>query len=416
MKISPSQVSAYATCPRAWGFDKLDGIPRRDDPSTALGTEVHDCEEDWLKFKRPPDKGSLAGRIAHAMTADLPVPPLPECDVESHSEFEYGGIVYHGYPDAKWNALRYSPSIEYLGATHGLTLQQCGRVMVVRDHKSTSDLKWIHARDVVTDSQRIIYSYAELHRDPSLIGVLFEWGYGETKSSKGKHRTHVVRYYATRERIKVAMAWLHETYGIPIAEAYARNEPDTLRRDFTACSMYRGCHYLGRETGNCHAGIPPQKRLASIVSVQSLKDRLAQRRRELGLEPAANESQIDTPAETKSDEPPADTRTEEEKAPKRRGRPPGSTNKPKVTASDIEQPSGLTGPALDPDNEQTPPEPAKPRNGAGGTSPTPAGNDAHARECSDALLRALESVAGVRPPERRVAILKAALVIAESGS
>lgn len=256
--LRPSAVKAFADCPALWGFAYgPEAEPRPPDTvAQALGTEFHAHVAKYLTHRKAPPP-TRAGKIATEYLPSLPS-KMPGLIVEKPVSFVFRGVRYRGTPDARWAG-------------------------VVRDHKSTSDLAWADARDMLHDPQRIVYSYA--HGGD----VLFEWGYIETHPP---YLWEVVTFFATRAEIVMMMEWLHETYGRHMAE-YIVGDP--LPRNLAHCGAYRGCQFLDV----CRAKNPinvPAQRLTAMANQQSFKERLLAKHRALAGEKPAAAGPTATPA------------------------------------------------------------------------------------------------------------------------
>lgn len=276
----------YMACPHKWGQEEILGVEQPPSDATDLGSEFHRELEHWLGKRKPPSQITLAGRMAREAMKNL---PMPIVNVEREVNFEYGGVQYQGHIDADW--------LE-------------GDVIRYHDHKSTSSLGWAKTEDDLReDPQHIIYGKALLLLTPSARSVHASWQYTETKAP---HHQLLVQIRRRPQEVERDMQALHETVGLPMWRILEHRErvqfsphelqklADSLPKNFSHCSAYgwrtpegekrRGCYLMDQ----CHRGLDPRHRLKAIMTQQSLRDRLLNRKREL----AANNSTPEPEPET----------------------------------------------------------------------------------------------------------------------
>src|SRR5216684_440746 len=113
MRLSASQISTWLDCARKWSFIYVDKIPIAQGKASALGTEVHNQLEAYLKGCTI-DYTRESGYIAEAA---IPYLPEPSDSIEVEHEF-----------------LLVSPNHTYAGVI------DCRDGTHIIDHKTTSDL------------------------------------------------------------------------------------------------------------------------------------------------------------------------------------------------------------------------------------------------------------------------------------
>ena len=80
--VSPSQIDLYSSCPRAWAFDKIAGVPRPGNKYAERGSAVHKILENYTKFGTMPDLASPYGKIAFAALPHIPPPMTQRVEAE----------------------------------------------------------------------------------------------------------------------------------------------------------------------------------------------------------------------------------------------------------------------------------------------------------------------------------------------
>jgi hypothetical protein len=96
--FSPSHIKSYAACPRKWGWDKLEQVPRKENLPAEFGTRCHTILENWLGKGIPPDPSTKEGKVVIPGLKFLPK-PNPSLDLERYITFSANGNKYHGYVD-----------------------------------------------------------------------------------------------------------------------------------------------------------------------------------------------------------------------------------------------------------------------------------------------------------------------------
>lgn len=278
MKVSATALKTYRkVCKRKGAWAKIDGIRDPGSKATGLGSEVHKHMDAWCSDGLEPPKDD-AGRLAGALIMKLDAAP-GEGLVEEKFEFEFEDVTYHGFIDLQY---------EHQG------------VLRIRDHKTTSDLKWALTEETLADDEQgILYAGAAFDADPSIDEVELEWGYVTTK---GKRRTKEVRLRVLRDENTIKLQELTndaremvEIYGSATTALEVEPNPNS-------CDAYGGCFYRDE-----HCKLTATERMKAIMAQGSLKERLEARKKA---------KEAEAPAETK-----AEAKTEKPKV----------NNKPKVS-------------------------------------------------------------------------------------
>ena len=320
---SPSAISKYKLCPRKWAYSKKFPKMRKTTPSAALGIEVHDHKERWIKERKSPPLNTPSGRLAAVGLALTPSPG--QCEAEKQIKQTIDGVFW-------WVKI----DVHHLEPSWG-----------VYDYKTTSNLEYAHTpASLAEDFQRIIYvenllMYKEV--SPAQVGdVLSRWIYLPTylKRPKAHPVDWVEKASITHDR------YVDVVHPIALEVENASREPEDHPRHLDACDEFGGCEF--REI--CHSNLstkekrraifaPSQKK--KIVMASALMEKIKARAAANGdgvIETTANEKppadvpptpsspSVDSPEDPAKDDPP-----------KRRGRPPGSKNKPKSGEQPPEQ-------------------------------------------------------------------------------
>lgn len=286
--LSKSQIEAFNTCQRKWGWAYLDGI-RKTNRSAELGLAIHKDLEEYFQNGIFPES-----KLAQASLHHWPAPG-PHISVEAHLETESNGIDYHGFRDIGFREPRH---------------------YVVGDHKSTSDLKWaLKPAELAEDLQANIYAKATCEEE-GVEEVELRWVYTQTRGEIKAHRVVALRTLQDATRY---LAERVDPVSEKIIEAY-ETRPAVLDMPptYESCSKYGGCAYAE----NCGLGLKEEK-----VNGMSLAEKLRAKAESRAVEgPPKVETQTRTlVAETTPEM--FSTATEEDpinppEAKRKRGRPP----------------------------------------------------------------------------------------------
>ena len=317
---SPSQANTAKQCLRLWGFRYLDKVRSPPTPGQAKGTALHEIGENWLRDGIIPPPGDIGVRFL-AGIHHLPK-PSPDLMVEHAFLFEDGDVHWRGLIDC---------------------VDPTGEVVVVIDHKSTKNFYWAKSPDdLMSDTQSTIYAKAIM----AMLGVdtiearwvyyLMEGQPSAKKVSITLDKEHVEKEYRGLKILGNELLRLKKTNesGLDIPTKYPK----------AACKAFGGCDF-----GEICAAKKEGKNMSDLLSrLKKMKDNGI----ELGTQAAAvaiNPPTTVMPPKPKPTPPPAMPPVEEptkeapmrmveaeaEAAPKRRGRPKGSKNKPKMEAKPL---------------------------------------------------------------------------------
>ena len=224
--VSPSQVETKRGCWRKWAYSRK--RKRKSSPYSEFGDRVHLIQEGWLRDGVPPDADTKEGRCALSGLHNLPMPG--EAAVELRFDRVWGGIEYTGRIDFTYG---YEP----------------GRIIVVGDHKTTGDLKWMAEKSAKFDNdpQRVIYSHwaAETFDVPYVVA---HWQYYRRDGKDSKPLVMV----ENRETIAARFWQLHENEAKPMIACHGI-EPEHFPRNLEHCNALGGCDYRDE----CLAGVSP---------------------------------------------------------------------------------------------------------------------------------------------------------------
>ena len=331
---SPSQANTAKQCLRLWGFRYLDKVRSPPTPGQAKGTARHAIGENWLRDGIIPPPGDIGVRFL----AGIHHLPKPSRDlmVEHAFLFEDGDVHWRGFIDC---------------------VDPTGDVLTVIDHKSTKNFYWAKSpEDLMSDTQSTIYAKAIM----AMFGVdtiEARWVYylmeGQPSSKKVSitlDKDHVEKEYRGLKILGNELLRLKKTTesGLDIPTKYPK----------AACKAFGGCDF-----GEICAAKKEGKNMSDLLSrLKKMKDNGV----ELGTQAAAaainppttvvpprpeaasaktpereaHEARLalDKKAATERaelEQQIADQQAPSKPAPKRRGRPKGSKNKPKTEAKPL---------------------------------------------------------------------------------
>lgn len=338
-RFSASQIIEFMRCPRSWAISRFCVLEREQRAALEVGKAVHDLLEKHYKNEQSLQSSYDAlfnfegkmyqiGQIAFNMVVPFAPRPNAAADyglgVEEYFEFEHNGITYNGLMDLNWKA-------------HG--------VGVVLDHKTSSDpSKWgKKEEDLLTDIQRIIYSYCMMCKHPELNAVNFILNYGSTKN---KPKTHYrVKYTANKQQIQDDFEILTDISGLMAEYVDAFNTCksgtevisliEEIDKNPSACEAYGGCDY--KKQGMCK--LTTKERIRGL----QMKETLVEKMKRLQLAQKEAQKEGDTEEEKPSKELPKKVKNEKKVPPVN---PPEANEPPAETPKPEEKP-------------ETPPEPEK---------------------------------------------------------
>lgn len=258
--VSATQIDKFRTCPRLWGWEKLERVPREGEKGAArVGQRVHEIAESWLLKRTPPDLEEIItypredrfakpdsppvvrhpGRIFHEGMIYLPTLPPDQLEVEREFKIAIRGS-------------RGAPAV-LIGKVDLRYPHEDGS-FVTFDHKTTSDLDaYLKPVEVLSkDVQALIYAAAESVRTgpgPKRM----RWVYYQTKPSKsGRYKARPVDLVidTASPEVQADLRSIEETIQ-NMADARALYRAGRLKvLDLppvaSACDKYLGCPHAGR--------------------------------------------------------------------------------------------------------------------------------------------------------------------------
>lgn len=261
--FSVSQVNAFDDCPRKWAWQKLDGLNDPPNEAAALGIELHDQQEKWLKEGRPLNLLLPSGPIAMAGLHLLPMPKSPGLDVEKEFTIVIGGHNFRGYKDYEVYWPGYLPK--------------------VGDHKSSKDFRWAltagydppehgqEDRRLRTDKQACLYAAETMWRT-GLEACEVEWVYYRTTGAPKAEAVRVILTRADVEPVLERMVKSCDTMTALLDMAATRGlRAMDIPPNPRACDKYGGCKFRNL------CNLSPVQRMTSIMTQTNLgSDLLAQ--------------------------------------------------------------------------------------------------------------------------------------------
>jgi hypothetical protein len=291
IRLSVSKIETYLLCPLKWYWAYVMNLPVPETPAKALGSEVHELCENYLKIGKEPHKGK-SGAILRAGLHLLP--PVGSVRVEEWTRLENIGAhplwrqaVADGTIGADWEAPRaaqvlgvdepYVSGANLVGkidmhlprlsdlpqvleprdrkiiAKMGLTADG---LLYVSDLKTTGDFRWSKSGiELATNTQMMAYAYVigvqayenEGVRwntpDGSPAGALVEHVQVRTKGQPmAKRERAVVRWAQIEKNMGTIDKHSREMLKLSCkGEAEVRDNPKNARP--TGCSAYGGCPF-----------------------------------------------------------------------------------------------------------------------------------------------------------------------------
>lgn len=216
LRISPSQIRTFRECPRKWGFDKIDKVPREPNKAAAFGTDVHEFAAEHFRGRKARSDDTRIRRVGLALIGAYK--GVEEPLVEHYVEVPANGWIYHGYVDLAW-------------ITDGR--------LTIADHKTSRDPdKWgLTAEDLPFDVQAMVYSRWGVELGFTEIDL--QWTYVNTQ---GTCYATPVRATVDRDHVLAEIEKIDVTAAAIVEASKARTAID-LEPEPSACGMYGGCPY-----------------------------------------------------------------------------------------------------------------------------------------------------------------------------
>lgn len=216
--FSVSQVETFLTCPRKWGFDKIDGIPSEPNRFAELGQDVHGVLEEYLGKAIPIDPDTRAGRIAMPGIKFLPYPRAPGMRVERWFAIEFGVAAYRGLKD--------------------IEIIQGSSIPLVLDHKTTRSWDWKKTKhELLRDVQAGIYA-ADAMQKTGADEVALRWLYYRTE---GAPLSEPVDVTIDRKQVSNILSFVNHTAKRMIRVLQTCSKAMDVEPDYSGCSAYGGC-------------------------------------------------------------------------------------------------------------------------------------------------------------------------------
>mgnify|MGYP003111914458 CR=1 FL=1 len=216
--VSASQITTFRDCPRKWYFDKIIGLERPATKATALGSEVHEVLEEYLKNGTPPPD-TEAGEIASSGLHLLPESDCVEIELSLADDMPLNDapVQVVGYVDAIYPE------------THHIL-----------DHKTSSNKRYTKTkRELAVNVQLILYARAYLDKHDADEITLTHIYYG-TRSRWSKR----VDVRVTREHVLEQWSEIRSDIEKMVEVSEIDRASDvTPCRD--SCDKYGGCPFIG---------------------------------------------------------------------------------------------------------------------------------------------------------------------------
>lgn len=283
IRLSATQIDAYLQCPRKWGWRYLDKIKVPKHPKTALGGRCHEVLEAWLKTHKPLDldetmqieikeklKTYYPGRIVQPALVHLP-PPSQFLSVEEEISFSIDGIEFVGYVDLAW--------------------QNVAGQHILQDHKTCSTFKYMDDKNLLTDTQGVLYASHRL-ASQGLDEVHLKWVYMKTE---GKPQARPLEAIATRETVEKPLHDIVQVGKLLVQHKGRGKKALDLEPNGQMCKRFGGCSHQER------CNLSPMERIKSVMSAEGLLAQLqaqeaAQQAPAPQAQPAAAPAQPTAPA------------------------------------------------------------------------------------------------------------------------
>lgn len=228
IKLSPSQLTTFVSCPRKWAFDKLDGVPRAENEAANAGSAIHKEIEDWFLYDKPVETPTSKAIIQH-----LPKKTEPGIEIEREFSFLWPGLRVPVMMRGKIDLVQTLPT--------GVT---------VFDHKTTSSKKYFKTpEELLYDAQTVIYGTAmrvmAAQRGERLENIRLQWTYGVRESPKTRPpHTHVVTLDQDLTTVTEGVQRWSETVA-KIVEATAKQHEGKTHRALNVISNTETCFKFG---------------------------------------------------------------------------------------------------------------------------------------------------------------------------
>ena len=242
--LSATQIDTFEHCKRQWAWERIAKIPREQTKYAAKGEALHLIAENYLRDgKAPPTNG--IGKIFMAGIKHLPAPGVGI--VEGPFLWEPKGVLF---------AL--SGKIDLVHTED--------KLLIVTDHKSTSDFKWMKKKDELQNGiQPVIYlSYVTSIMECEEIGA--KWVYYLTNEKRPASRA--IFFVLTAKELKKKFQRICLIGDEMVSLLEKKPDVTTLPFNLEWCDAYGGCPYRDK------CVFTPEQRMRSIMTQLSLKEKL----------------------------------------------------------------------------------------------------------------------------------------------
>lgn len=240
--LSPTAVSKYRLCRRAYAFEYNEGLRAPSTRKQQFGTDVHAQIERWLRTGQPPDD-TPEGRTAKQGLQWLPSPDSrlaleQRFEVPVTSEIAVGGFVDCFAP----------PEIT-------------GAEPLLIDNKTTSDLRWAKTEEQLeSDPQALIYTvWAMLTWQAPVVRVRWVYYAATNGEPREPHGSKPVEIRLTTRGIRASVEQLVVDFEEMAKIRREKQLGSTLPPSPESCSMFGGCPHQSR------CNLSPGDRLAAYI-------------------------------------------------------------------------------------------------------------------------------------------------------
>lgn len=272
--VSATQIDKFRTCPRIWGWEKLERVLCGPEMGAArVGTRVHEIAEAWLRDRTPPDLEEVMVYPREDRFAKPDSPPV----VRHPGKIFHEGMIY--LPTLPPDQLEVEREFRIpIRGSRGAPAILIGKVdlrypspegFVTFDHKTTSDIeRYLKSPETLAkDPQALIYAAAESVRTgpgPKRM----RWVYYQTKpSASGRYKARPVDLVidTASPEVQADLQAIEETIQ-NMADARALYRAGRLRvLDLppvpASCDKFLGCPHASR------CNLTPEESLQGAFSV-----------------------------------------------------------------------------------------------------------------------------------------------------
>lgn len=218
--ISASQLTTFATCRRAWAYEKIDGIARPETGATNDGTAIHNEVERYFK------EGVAPERLEAKALLGLCPPRAQHLVAEAEFTLAWPG------EDALLRG-----KIDLVDPVNH----------VIYDHKTTSNIDRYakSEEDLATDAQTVLYGVAYRAVFDNRDEVRLQWNY--VKREQPRNRPPQTRPVTLTQNLQMLEAGLQKWRPV-VADLVqiAKRRPPASEVEASpgeACFKYGGCHF-----------------------------------------------------------------------------------------------------------------------------------------------------------------------------